>query len=127
MNEKQMESWVVRNCKFAGIMDMLGQQVMNQMIANPPQAMKILLDAYRGRAGMGGAFSQISAADIQNDLAMLDGRLFPGQNAVLNRPENVQAIVSLVQPKAQAPQQQKPGYIPDPFEQFKNQRQQRQP
>lgn len=127
MAKTSIAGWLRGNCKFAAIMDILSPAEVKQLVDNPSSIVQVMLGAYKRRQGMGGAFSQLSAADVAADLEAAD-RMLAAQAPAgaprqkYNTPDNVQAIVDTV--NSQQPQQAKPQsrFQPDPFDSYRKTR-----
>ena len=124
MSENQMKAWIAQNCRFAmakraGIIDFIGEETLNKMIANPDKGWDILFNAYIQRMRIGNVFAELSEADVRNDLATLDSRLYPGQGPRLNTPLRVKMVLDFNREiaKMRAAREKE-----DPFERFRRQR-----
>ena len=119
-----MARWIAKNCRFAmvkraGIVDFIGKETLNKMISNPSKGWDILFNAYTRRMQMGGVFVELTKDDIENDLATLDARIYPGQGPRLNTPLRVEMLLNA---NKEVAEMQSAVYKEDPFEEFRRQR-----
>ena len=120
----QMARWIARNCRFAmskqaGIVDFIGRDALNRMISNPEKGWDILFNAYVQRMRAGDVFAELSDADVRNDLATLDARIYPGQGPMLNTPLRVKMIIDINKEVARMQAERE---MEDPFDRFRRQR-----